>query len=57
MADPRAVSLTLSDADRATLQSWTRRRCTAQGLARRACIVLACAHHNQPGCYRALGRQ
>ena len=46
MADPRAVSLTLPDADRATLQSWTRRRCTAQGLALRALIVRACA---EPG--------
>ena len=46
MADSLAVSLTLSDADRATLQSWTRRRCTAQGLALRARIVLACA---EPG--------
>ena len=46
MADPRAVSITLSDADRATLRSWTRRRSTAQGLALRARIVLGCA---EPG--------
>lgn len=46
MADPRAVSLTLSDTDRATLQSCTRRRFTAQGLALRARIVMACA---EPG--------
>jgi len=46
MADPRAVSITLSDADRVTLQSWTRRRSTAQGLALRARIVLECA---EPG--------
>lgn len=43
MADPRAVTITLSDADRATLQRWTRQRGTAQGLALRARIVLACA--------------
>jgi transposase len=43
MADPRAVSITLSDADLATQRSWTRRRSTAQGLALRARIVLACA--------------
>lgn len=46
MADPRAVSITLSETDRATLQSWTRRRSTAQGLALRAYIVLECA---EPG--------
>lgn len=46
MADPRAVSITLSDTDRSTLQSWTRRRSTAQGLALRARIVLTCA---EPG--------
>jgi len=46
MADPRAVLITLSDADRSTLQSWTRRRSTAQGLALRAHIVLECA---EPG--------
>lgn len=38
MVNPRAVPITLSEADRATLQSWTRRRCTAQGLAIRARI-------------------
>ncbi|MDB5743556.1 MAG: putative transposase [Polaromonas sp.] len=46
MAEPRAVSLTLSEADRVTLRSWTRRRSTSQGLALRARIVLACA---EPG--------
>ncbi|WP_183168304.1 IS630 family transposase [Azomonas macrocytogenes] len=46
MADPRAVSITLSDSDRATLTNWIRRRSTAQGLAMRARIVLACA---EPG--------
>lgn len=43
MANPRAVSITVSDAQRATLQSWLRRRSTAQGLALRASIILACA--------------
>lgn len=46
MADPRAVLLTLSNTDRSTLQNWTRWRSTAQGLALRARIVLACA---EPG--------
>ena len=43
MPSPRAVAITLSDADRARLESWTRRRKTAQALALRARIVLACA--------------
>ena len=36
-------SLTLSDEERDTLQSWTRRRTTAQALAQRARVVLECA--------------
>ena len=43
MAISRAVPLTLSEADRDTLEGWTRRGRTAQSLARRARIVLACA--------------
>jgi transposase len=35
--------LMLSDAERETLQSWTRRRTTAQALAQRARVVLECA--------------
>ncbi len=46
MAGSRAVSLTVSKADRDTLESWTRRGKTARFLARRARIVLACA---EPG--------
>lgn len=46
MADSRAVSISLSDADRTTLQNWSRRRSTAQALALRSRIVLACA---EPG--------
>jgi transposase len=46
MARPFAVPITLSDAERATLLSWTRRQKTAQALARRARIVLAAA---EPG--------
>jgi transposase len=41
--DPTLPPLTLTDADRRTLQGWTRRRKTAQALALRARIVLACA--------------
>jgi transposase len=43
MADPRLEPLVLSDDERRTLENWVRRRCTAQGLALRARIVLACA--------------
>jgi transposase len=43
MPSPHAVPITLTGADRATLEGWARRRKTAQGLARRARIVLACA--------------
>src|SRR5512144_3121240 len=40
---PRAVPLTLTEADRSTLEGWLRRKKTAQALALRAKIVLACA--------------
>jgi transposase len=43
---PRPTPLTLTPADREVLERWTRRRTTAQALARRARIVLACA---EPG--------
>ncbi len=43
MPSPHAVPISLTAADRATLEGWARRRKTAQGLARRARIVLACA--------------
>ena len=43
MPDPRLVPLVLSDDERSTLEGWARRRSTAQGLALRARIVLACA--------------
>jgi transposase len=43
MADTRLEPVVLSDDERRTLESWVRRRSTAQGLARRARIVLACA--------------
>jgi transposase len=43
MADSRLVPLVLSDDERRTLENWVRRRTTAQGLALRARIVLACA--------------
>jgi transposase len=46
MARPFAVSITLSDADRAVLVGWTRRQKTAQALALRARIILAAA---EPG--------
>lgn len=40
---PRAVSIELTDDERAQLQRWARRRKSAQGLATRCRIVLACA--------------
>jgi transposase len=43
MGDSRLEPLVLSDAERRTLQGWITRRKTAQGLALRARIVLACA--------------
>jgi transposase len=43
MPSPKLVPLTLSDGERRTLEGWTRRRTTAQALALRARIVLACA--------------
>jgi hypothetical protein len=43
MANPHAIPITLSDADRGQLQGWVRRRKTGQALATRARIVLACA--------------
>jgi transposase-like protein len=43
MADPRLEPQVLSEDERRTLENWVRRRSTAQGLALRARIVLACA--------------
>jgi len=46
MASPHSVFVRVSETDRAALEGWTRRRKTAQALALRARIVLACA---EPG--------
>ncbi len=43
MGDTRLKPLVLSEAERRTLENWAKRRKTAQGLALRARIVLACA--------------
>src|SRR5260370_26673672 len=43
MAGGRLAPLVLSDDERRTLENWVKRRSTAQGLAVRARIVLACA--------------
>src|SRR5882762_7069674 len=43
MGDNRLEPLVLSGAERRTLENWAKRRKTAQGLALRARIVLACA--------------
>jgi len=47
MADPRLEPLVLSQAERRTLENWAKRRKTAQGMALRARIVLACAEGAQ----------
>src|SRR5687768_5090640 len=46
MPSPPAVPIALTVTDHATLEGWTRRRKTAQALALRARIALACA---EPG--------
>src|SRR5712671_7061058 len=43
MGDNRLEPLVLSRTERRTLENWAKRRKTAQGLALRARIVLACA--------------
>jgi transposase len=43
MANPHAIPITPSDADRGQLRGWVRRRKTGQAPASRARIVLACA--------------
>ncbi|MFJ1972006.1 helix-turn-helix domain-containing protein [Streptomyces sp. NPDC087903] len=43
MGDTRLEPIVLSAGERSMLQNWARRRSTAQGLAKRAAIVLACA--------------
>ncbi len=43
MPDPRPVVIELSEAERERLESWSRRRSSAQALAERARIVLAAA--------------
>jgi transposase len=43
MGDSRLEPLVLPEAERRTLENWAKRRKTAQGLALRARIVLACA--------------
>jgi transposase-like protein len=43
MGDNRLAPVVLSEAERRTLENWAKRRKTAQGLALRARIVLACA--------------
>ena len=43
MGDTALEPLVLSEAERRTLENWAKRRKTAQGLALRARIVLACA--------------
>ncbi len=43
MGDTRLEPLVLSEVERRTLENWVKRRSTAQGLALRSRIVLACA--------------
>lgn len=44
MGDTRLEPVVLSEAERLTLENWAKRRATAQGLAARARVVLACAN-------------
>jgi transposase len=46
VASPKLVLLVLSDDERRVLEGWARRRKTAQALALRSRIVLACAERN-----------
>jgi transposase len=46
---PKLPALVLTDTERATLTQWTRRRTTAQALAQRARIILACAEGGSNG--------
>ena len=43
MASPKLEPLVLSDDERRVLEGWARRRKTAQALALRSRIILACA--------------
>ena len=43
MPSPKLVPLNLSDDERRALQAWSRRRKTAQALAERSRVILACA--------------
>jgi hypothetical protein len=43
MGDNRLAPLVLTAGERRILENWVKRRSTAQGLALRARIVLACA--------------
>ncbi|MDV5145730.1 helix-turn-helix domain-containing protein [Streptomyces sp. SBC-4] len=44
MGSTRLEPVVLSEAERLTLENWAKRRSTAQGLAVRARVVLACAN-------------
>lgn len=48
MGSPRLTALELGEAERAALETLAARRRTAQGLALRARIVLACAETGSP---------
>jgi DNA-binding NarL/FixJ family response regulator len=43
MRGPKPVAVELTENERVTLEQWARRRKTAQALAQRSRIVLACA--------------
>ena len=49
MPSPKLVPLNLTDDERQTLEAWSRRRKTAQALAQRSRIVLACAGGDSNG--------
>ena len=57
MPNRPAYLIALNDPDRAVLETWARRRKTAQALSLRARIILACAEPDatNSGVARALG--
>jgi hypothetical protein len=50
MGDPRLEPLVLTADERRRLENWVKRRGTAQGLALRARIVLACVQGGKQCC-------
>jgi hypothetical protein len=56
MASPKLEPVVLSDEERQVLEGWARRRKTAQALALRSRIVLACAGGDTHWSTRSMAR-